>query len=793
MGWIRVAEVVLIVQGSVAAADKAFFQAPRRIEVAHPAISLATGRFDVSKGPGIAAVHGNDRITVLAPDPWQESDALTFGNSCFQLRAADLDGDGDDDLGVADPGSVGCIFLSNGNGTFVEGERLVESTEPRAIIIGDWDEDGTLDIAIGGHASRQVALYRGIGDGSFVPIANVSTGNEEPHDLDAGDFDGDGHADILIAAHPNGILSLRGNGDGSFAPKPVDHGCCIPRFLASADFDRDGLSDLVCFSDDGLKACVCRGQGDGKYVKTQEFPGLSCLPARGDFDGDGIPDLVILPATKSSLTEIHLGKGDGQFRDPLTFGLACSNPAHALAVDLDLDGKTDVLAADGAEPAILVIRGEGKGVLDLPSTLGEYGVGKAFAIADLDRDGLGDILIASAGTGIEVFLGPGKGSPSPSPSASIATANLFSSLEALDLDGDGLIDLAGTVVSTGALVIATLDGSAKIREETTLPAGLFPGPVAAGRIDGDGSVDLAMPCSGAGHIAVFLNSGGGRFAAARIVPSIPRIVRIAIADLDRDGLADLAGISNADLTVHWGKGGGEFEAAAVTFTGKSLRDLAVSDVNADGLPDMAVCDTILREISIFRGKAGRGFEAIQSLDLTDIVTSITLADLDGSGLPAIVAIAQGTSSVLVFPNKGASGFGPNDRYGLGLAATLHRLADMNADGSADIVAFAPSKTVILFGTPRSLPFRRGEADGSGGHDLSDAVAILTSLFLGGGPLPCEDAADADDSGALDLADPIALLRSLYLGAGPLPPPYPGCGPDPGGEDGLGCGEYRGCG
>jgi len=74
-------------------------------------------------------------------------------------------------------------------------------------------------------------------------------------------------------------------------------------------------------------------------------------------------------------------------------------------------------------------------------------------------------------------------------------------------------------------------------------------------------------------------------------------------------------------------------------------------------------------------------------------------------------------------------------------------------------------------------FRRGDADGSGTVDLADAVAILESLFLGAGPLPCEDAADGNDDGRLDISDPMMLLGSLFLGTGPLPEPA-ACGADP---------------
>jgi hypothetical protein len=88
-------------------------------------------------------------------------------------------------------------------------------------------------------------------------------------------------------------------------------------------------------------------------------------------------------------------------------------------------------------------------------------------------------------------------------------------------------------------------------------------------------------------------------------------------------------------------------------------------------------------------------------------------------------------------------------------------------------------------------FRRGDANADGKVNLTDAIAALSWLFLGGASIACEDAADADDSGTIDLADAVVTLRYLFLGGGPLPAPgAEECGPD-GTEDGLtscpGCG------
>lgn len=76
-------------------------------------------------------------------------------------------------------------------------------------------------------------------------------------------------------------------------------------------------------------------------------------------------------------------------------------------------------------------------------------------------------------------------------------------------------------------------------------------------------------------------------------------------------------------------------------------------------------------------------------------------------------------------------------------------------------------------------FRRGDVDGSGRMNITDAVVLLGALFLGEQEPACRDAADADDSGGLNITDPINVLSRLFLGGDPLPSPGSDrCGVDP---------------
>ena len=89
------------------------------------------------------------------------------------------------------------------------------------------------------------------------------------------------------------------------------------------------------------------------------------------------------------------------------------------------------------------------------------------------------------------------------------------------------------------------------------------------------------------------------------------------------------------------------------------------------------------------------------------------------------------------------------------------------------------------------PFFRGDCNGDGVINITDAIFHLDALVGIGGDFPCQDACDSNDDGSDDIADPIHSLNFIFLD-GPAPPaPYPGCGADATVDD-LSCESYPFC-
>ncbi len=88
-------------------------------------------------------------------------------------------------------------------------------------------------------------------------------------------------------------------------------------------------------------------------------------------------------------------------------------------------------------------------------------------------------------------------------------------------------------------------------------------------------------------------------------------------------------------------------------------------------------------------------------------------------------------------------------------------------------------------------FRRGDSNADGRVDISDAVNILSFLFLSQPKGGCDDAMDSNDDGVVDISDSISLLAFLFTGGREVPPPHRECGEDPTG-DSLTCYAYPPC-
>lgn len=191
-----------------------------------------------------------------------------------------------------------------------------------------------------------------------------------------------------------------------------------PPLTVVADLDRDGISDLVEVrapqpgTPGHGELIILLGHKDGRYTRGSVLP-LSGNDPRaivaGDFNGDGITDLVVGDGN-GSLTE-YFGDGHGGL---VSAGEIAhfSSVVSLAAADFNHDGKLDLAISDSHTGTVSILLGAGAGTFTVGWSfrLPMPGAIYRLAAADFNHDGLPDLAVTNDdGDAYEVMLGNGNG------------------------------------------------------------------------------------------------------------------------------------------------------------------------------------------------------------------------------------------------------------------------------------------------------------------------------------------------------------------------------------------------
>jgi hypothetical protein len=275
----------------------------------------------------------------------------------LSLVVGDFNGDGSLDIATANQENDNIsIFLGNGDGTFAAAVHYDVGITPTSIDTGDFNGSGNLDLVVVTYGSAEVdckvSILLGNGDGTFTAAANYDVGMQ-PFTVAVGDFNNDGNLDLAITrdrSNEKNLLILQGNGDGTFSEGSSYVLWPIPKKLAVGDFDGNGNLDLaVCSVYWGTmerSVSVLRGNGDGTFTVANEYSmGASNAghPVVGDFNDDGNLDLAVGNGSSTNTISVFLGNGDGSFAEAVNYTAGFNTNALAVG-DFTGNGILDLVA-----------------------------------------------------------------------------------------------------------------------------------------------------------------------------------------------------------------------------------------------------------------------------------------------------------------------------------------------------------------------------------------------------------------------------------------------------------------
>jgi hypothetical protein len=542
---------------------------------------LAIGDFsDSGRADLIAVDAASSRFAFLLNDGkggFSEPALHALGKTPVAITVADLNHDGHPDLAFANSdGSISILWGSKGGfqaGPVVSAAQGALS----AILAGDFNHDGILDLAVTIPGSKQLAILVGNGDGSFAAPARYSVG-ANPVAIISADMDEDGIADLIVTNQGSNTFSmLGGNSDGSFRTALDFVSGRGPTTAVAGDFNNDGHLDLAVLNHDAQSLSLPLGNGDGTFLAARAY-GVEMQPrsvAAGDLAGNKRSDLVVTnfcgsdaACTKDGSVSVLIAGESNSYHFASNYALGTGPVAVAL-LDVDGDKNFDIVALNRADKTISVLLGLGGGSFQQQYTLPLANAPITFAAGDFNHDGKTDLaVIGDCG--------------------------------------------AAKCTQPGTLEILYGSGDGGFQAGPSYPVGFEPSSVAASDLNSDKNLDVVVAnncgnsaaCTGAGTASVFLGDANGRFAAAQTLGLVKSPSSIVLADLSGRGTPDLLVSSSSDNTLARlrGNGDGSFGAATVYAVGTTPGSIAVADFNGDGKLDVAVGNVADSTISILYGK-----------------------------------------------------------------------------------------------------------------------------------------------------------------------------------------------
>jgi hypothetical protein len=664
------------------------------------------------------------------------------------------------------------IFPGNGAGGFGVPTSISTGfgSHPIALAVLDFNLDNKKDLAVVLNGSNTVRLYQGNGLGGFS-LFSALTVELSPVDLVLGDWDGDLKLDLAVVSEmdpspippPDGKVTVAYGCPTGFCFPIVFTVGPVPASITSGLLNNDTLPDLITGSTASNNVSVLFGDIDFGFTSVVAVPvgGASQVVAVADFNGDAMQDLSVgleLPGGQGGV-QIVTGNGMGGFTAGGIFSIG-SFPGGLAAQDVGGTSAIDLMSTNVGAASISLLFGDGAaGFTSTPTHLIGANL-SALDSADMNADGKVDLAVTrTTENKVDVLLGSGTGTFSAGGILLLAAASSPNAVSIRNFTSDSIPDIAtlNGELETLSVFPGTGPGTFGSRVDYGLgnscnqstgagcivPVGLADGPLNdtdsthPDLIVSNSSGDGAFPY---GSISVFLQSGGGFGSASRYTgggnPTCTGGVAVGspcVSNTDCSGRCSIAtatpclldtncptgqtctnpgpgsctiapagaavGMVNADnnrdvvtsenalarAAYLQGNGTGAFSTATGTFTtGLGPRMPLLKDLDGDADLDLVTLNVDGSSVSTFLGDNAGGFTPVMEVPGVGSPWKGSVADLNQDGWNDLIVASSTSGCVEAMLGDGAGRFGVPVRFGTGTSPRDLTVADLNGDGKPDV-------------------------------------------------------------------------------------------------------------
>jgi type II secretory pathway component GspD/PulD (secretin) len=258
---------------------------------------------------------------------------------------------------------------ADGDGTFQPKIDLPTGHAPVSVVSANFHDlngvSGAVDLAVANQADSTISIFQGTGNGTFQPPTLIKLpAGFEPTSLAVADLNGDGHQDLVVADQGNNTFSvLLGNGNGTFQTRTDYPTGSAPVYVALGDFNEDGALDIATANNTANTVSVYYNQISNQNIPTgtflagatRDFPagnGPTSI-AVADYNQDGLADLVVSDETDNAISVI-LNLGSQQFAANVELPVGTA-PVSVATADFNGDSRPDVATANNGSANTTVV------------------------------------------------------------------------------------------------------------------------------------------------------------------------------------------------------------------------------------------------------------------------------------------------------------------------------------------------------------------------------------------------------------------------------------------------------